>query len=386
MPRTAGSRLASIMAATALTMVSAATGCRSTDQLVAINPFLSRQSAENSDLNLAEIQASYDQSLSNDHLAVLGSQLTRELILNNYIRFMMASRASATPDILQGNFTSFGYFNAPSKTARNEYCKSTSKFAGAVLIGNIKNEAQSPPCGPGSSTIRIPLGYSLRGFAVPSANRFAQRLDLAALARASQKPDGARWSDLDPSWPKRRIRWLFSSQADFLADLRSVGIKPPARYQLAATYLSAYQNLGNHPDNLLLAPTNPGLSATLEGARFRILPLQTGPEGRTVAATADNLQTYPAQLVKGLYLYLNTKSANSCIIASFADFMLNYNATLMNENNAIPLPPAQLRAASLALQNQQRSAPIGANSPTLCKAYAEYTKRNQHTPQQANNR
>jgi hypothetical protein len=382
MPRAGGSRLAPLAAAAALATATAASGCRSADQLVGINPFLSRRSAENSDLNLAEVQKAYSQSLSNDHLAVLGSQLTRELILNNYIRFMMASRASATQDILQGNFTSFGYFNVPSKTARSEYCRSANRFAGAVVSGDTKKEAQNPACGPGSSSIRIPLGYSLRGFAVPSANRFAQRIDLAALARASQKPEGALWSDLDPSWPKRRIRWLFSSQSDFLADLRSIGIRPPSRYQLAATYSSAYQNLGNHTDNLLLAPTNPSLSAALKGARFRILPVQTEPGARAVAASADNREAYPPQLVKGLYLYLNTASTNSCVIASFADFMLNHNAILMHENNAIPLPQDELRAARSLLLNQRQSSPIGAHSPTLCKAYAEYAKRNQHALQQ----
>ncbi len=370
-----------IRLALAAVLVTAATGCNRADQPITINPFLSDRSAKNSNLSPAEVQASYNQSLSNNHLAVLGSQLTRELIINNYIRFMLASRASASPATLQSNFTSFGYFNAPSKTVHREYCSSLHKFAGAVLVGATQEETSTPACGAGSKTSRIPIGYTMRGFVVPSANRFAQLIDLTELARASQKPEGALWSDLDPSWPKRPIRWLFSVQTDFISDLRSLGIRPPARYQMAATYASAYLNVANHPDNLLLAPTNPSLTAALEGARFRILPVQAGPGSGAVAASPDNLQSYPSQLIKGLYLYMSTTSINSCVIASFADFMLRYNATLMNENNAIPLPPTELSAASTALQQQMEKSPIGRDSPTLCRAYAQHLQRTQKAPQ-----
>jgi len=353
----------------------AMTGCSRTIEPERMNPFLNARSAEHSKLSLAEVQQSYEQSLNNNHVAMIGSQLTREVIVNNYLRFVMASRSSATSDVLQGNFSSFGYFNAPSKTARREYCKANTPYAGAVLVATPAEEARLPPCRDGSGTTRIQLGYSLRGFAVPITNRFAQSLTVASLAKASQKPGGALWSDLDPSWPKRRIRWIFSAQADFISDLRSLGIQPPARYQLAATYGSAYQNLGNHPDNLLLAPTNPSLSARLQGARFRILPVRLREGDEAVAADPENLNTYPTELVKGLYFYLNTASAQACITRAFADFMLQHNATLMAENDLTPLSPAQRQSARMVLRKLDERSPLGPDSPTLCRAYAQFMQQ-----------
>jgi hypothetical protein len=365
----------------ALALAGAATaGVSRSNQPVMINPFLSDRSKGTTALNPAEVQASYSQSLANTHLAVLGSQLTRELIINNYIRFMNVTRASASPDTLQANFTSFGYFNAPSQTVRQEYCRSAGHYAGAVLV-SATNDSTTLNCTPGASSLRIPLGYSLRGFVVPASNRFAQVIDLTRLARASQKPAAVLWSDLDPSWPKRQIRWIFSAQADFNRDLRLIGVRPPSRYQLAATYASAYQNLANHPDSLLLAPTNPSLSAALHGAVFRILSVRAGPGSPAVSATAANLAAYPPPLARGLYFHLNTRLSHSCVMTAFADFMLNYNGVLMNENNAIPLPPAERQAASLIVRRQMASQPIRTDSPTFCRAYAEYSRAHQAAPQ-----
>jgi len=82
---------------------------------------------------------------------------------------------------------------------------------------------------------------------------------------------------------------------------------------------------------------------------------------------------YPAEMIKGLYLYLNTKSDEACIMMSFADFMIRYNNTLMNENDLIPLTPAQQRAALLVLQKQAQQIPLKTTSPALCRAYAQFT-------------
>lgn len=349
-------------------------GCTATNRRLQQNPFISERSARNNSKILpSDVQRSYNQSLKNNYLAVIGSQLTRELIINTYIEFMLASRAAGSSDILQGNFASFGYFNAPSITSRREYCHSSNSYLGTVLVGSPSDKSLESLCRDKASNLRIQLGYSLRGFSVPLSNRFAQSLSLADLRRASQKPGGALWSDLDPAWPRRPIRWLFSSQADFINDLNALGIRPPGHYKLAAIYDSAYQNLGNHPDNLLLAPTSPGTTARLQGARFRILPVRRDRNTAALVPSAQTMAEYPAEMIKGLYLYLNTKSDEACIMMSFADFMIRYNNTLMNENDLIPLTPAQQRAALLVLQKQAQQIPLKTTSPALCRAYAQFT-------------
>ena len=362
-----------ILVATLLLLPFFLQGCKNSSS-VGMNPFVTEDSAEKFSLNKQEIQKAYDLSLSKDYLAVIGSQLPRSMILNSYWRFLEKISSGTQPETQQGSFSALGYFAAPSLTVIKKICTPDSPYIGAVMVRLQSVELATPPCGPGSGAIRIPLGYSMRGFIVPSTNRFATAIPLDVLAEASKSGRPLSWSDINPQWPKRQIRWVFNAQTDFKADLKIMGIRPPDQYLLAANYNRSFVNVANNPDNLLFSPTTPSLKARLKGAQFRIVPIQAERNSPPIAPGADALNRYPAKLVRTIYLYINSRSPNRCVIGDFADFMLNNNARLMNESNVIPLRPEERIQALLALQGHRHDT-LKDDTKSLCRGYQDSTHK-----------
>lgn len=330
-------------------------GCTNTSSL-GINPFVNSNSADAFSLNRAEIQRKYDQSIAKEYLAIIGSQLPRSMILDSYWRFISTIISRSTPDTLQGNLASLGYFSAPSLNVLKTYCTPKSPYLGAVLIRQKELEMAAPPCGSKSSAIRIPLGHTMRGFIVPKTNRFATSIPLHTLAELSRTQSPIKWSDINPAWPNRPIRWVFNSQTDFKTDLQIIGITPPRHYQLAASYDRAFLNVGHHPDNLLFSPTSPSLKAQLEGAQFRILPLQLNTSSAPIEPEADALDRYPLKLVRTVYLYINPENPNRCLMLNYAGFLLNNNTVLMNQGGFIPLRLTERQQALDDLQKHRNRA------------------------------
>jgi len=355
------------LAVTAMLLSLSLQGCTNPSS-VAVNPFVTKDSAEKFSLNKQEIQQAYDLSLAKDYLAILGSQLPRSMILNSYWRFLGSIGTHSRPETMQGNFTALGYFSAPTLTVLKKFCISSSPYIGAVIIRQKAVELAKPPCGSHSGTIRIPIGHTMRGFVVPDSNRFATAIPLDALAEASKKDRPVTWSDINPQWPKRPIRWVFNAQTDFKTDLKIMGITPPKRYLLAANYERSFLNVGDHPDNLLFTPTTPSLKAQLQGAQFRIVPIQPEQKSAPIAPVADALNRYPVKLIRTIYVYINLGNQNRCIMADFTDYMLNNNATLMHENNIIPLRPEE-RMQALNTLKGQRLGGLDDEIKSLCRAY-----------------
>lgn len=341
-------------------------GC-SNPYSVGINPFATKDSAERS-FSKQQIQKAYDQSLSRDYLAILGSQLGRSMILNSYWRFLGLLDSKPTPETLRGNFIELGYFSAPTLTTLKNYCIPDSPYIGAVIVRQQNLEIAKPPCGSDSGVIRVPLGHSMRGFTVSESNRFATAIPLDVLAKISKQDRPIHWNDINPKWPKRPIRWVFNSQTDFKEDLTILGITLPSRYLLAASYNRSFLNISSHPDNLLFSPTTPSLKARLQGAKFRIVPIQVRQNKAAVEPSSDNIDLYPAELVRTIFLYVSSRHPNRCIIYDFGDFMLSHNATLMNENNLIPLRTEE-REQALREIRRHRDVPLEDNSNPLCLGY-----------------
>lgn len=342
-------------------------GCSKPDSL-GINPFVTKDSAERFSLNKQQIQKTYDQSLSRDYLAILGSQLGRSMILNSYWHFLGMLESRSTPETLRGTFTELGYFSAPTLTTFDKFCIPDNPYAGAVIVRLQSLEMASPPCSSNSGVTRIPLGHSMRGFIASESNRFATAIPLDVLAKVSRQDRPITWNDLNPKWPKRPIRWIFNSQTDFKEDLTILGIKTPSKYLLAASYERAFLNVSNHPDNLLFSPTTPSKKAQLQGARFRIIPIQVSQNKAAIEPLANTIDLYPPELVRTVFLYISPRNPNKCIIYDFADFVLSHNAILMNENNLIPLRTKEREQALLEIQRHRGFQPKDAASP-LCRDY-----------------
>lgn len=340
-------------------------GCSHSADL-SINPFVNKNSANAFSLNSSEIQRNYNQSLANTHLAILGSQLPRSVILDSYWRFLSSKVAHATPETLQENMISLGYFSAPSLSVLKNYCNPRTPYVAAVLVRRKEQELASPPCDSKTAVIRVPVGHTVRGFIVPQSNRFATAISLNQLAELSRKQDPLKWSDLDSGWPSRPIRWVFNSQTDFKHDLQIIGITPPKHYQLAANYNRAFRNVGDSPDHLLFSPTSPAFKSRLEGAQFRILPIATNGTIAPVLPSADTLEQYPPAMIRTVYLYLNPANPNLCIMLGYADYLLKNNTALMNKDNFFPLLPAERQQAldDLARHHQES----GSTRQPLCRA------------------
>jgi len=341
-----------------------------------MNPFVTEDLAEKFSLNKQEIQKVYDQSLSKDYLAIIGSQLPRSMILNSYWHFLEKISSGTQPETQQGSFSALGYFAAPSLTVIKKICTPDSPYIGAVMVRLQSVELATPPCGPGSGAIRIPLGYSMRGFIVPSTNRFATAIPLDVLAEASKSGRPLSWSDINPQWPKRQIRWVFNAQTDFKADLKIMGIRPPDQYLLAANYNRSFLNVANNPDNLLFSPTIPSLKAQLQGAQVRVVPIQVQHNSPAIAPGPDALNSYPIKLIRTIFLYINSTASNACVAGYFAEFMLDHNTRLMNENDVIPLRPAERIMAMQTLRGHLQHG-LKDDSNPLCRGYQEMIQAHQ---------
>ena len=332
-----------------------------------INPFITRFVADGSSLNQQDVQKAYDQSLTATHLAVLGSELPRPLILNGYWKFLTSIIARSSPEVFQGRLTSLGYFSAPTLLTIERFCIANNPYLGAVIIRRQKIEELSAPCAGKSKSLRIPIGYIVRGFVVPKSNSFATVIPLDTLAELSRKRSQINWSDINPAWPRRPIQWVFSSQTDFKDDLRIMGITPPSQYLLAANYDRGFMNIPDHPDSLLFSPTSPSLSSLLRGTELRLLSVQITRNGKPIKPEPEELERYPQELVRTVYLYINPNNPNSCLMFSFADFILTNNKQLMHENNFMPLRQNEIDTALQQLQESRGRSYKG--SQLLCSGY-----------------
>ena len=332
-----------------------------------INPFVTRFAADGSSLNQQDIQRAYDQSLAATHLAVLGSELPRPLILNSYWKFLTSIVSRSSPEVFQGKLTSLGYFSAPTLSTIEKFCIANNPYLGAVIIRRQKVEESSAPCAGKFKSFRIPIGYSIRGFIIPKSNNFATVIPLDILAELSRKRSQINWSDINPAWPRRPIQWVFSSQTDFKDDLRILGITPPSQYLLAANYDRGFMNVSDHPDSLLFSPTSPSLSSLLRGAQLRLLPVRITRNGNPIKPEPEELEKYPRELVRTVYLYINPGNSNSCFMFNFADFILTNNKRLMHENNFIPLRQNEITKALQQLR-ESRSRSYKGTQP-LCSGY-----------------
>lgn len=343
-----------------------------------INPFITRFAADESSLKRQDIQRAYEQSLAATHLAVLGSELPRPLILNSYWKFLTSIIARSSPEVFQGRLTSLGYFSAPTLSTIEKFCIANNPYLGAAIIRRQKIEESSAPCAGKSKTFRIPIGYSVRGFVVPKGNGFATVIPLDILAQISRKRSQITWSDLNPAWPRRPIQWVFSSQTDFKDDLQILGITPPREYLLAANYDRGFMNIPDHPDSLLFSPTSPSLPSLLRGAQIRLLPVQITRNGKPIKPEPEpeELERYPQELVRTIYLYINSDNPNSCVMFNFADFILTNNKQLMSESNFIPLRQNEITTALQQLR-QSRGRSYKETQP-LCSGYqALFNQTNQ---------
>jgi hypothetical protein len=332
-----------------------------------INPFVTRYAAGDSASSKQEIQTAYDQSLANVYLAILGSELPRPLILNSYWKFLTTIISRSSPEIFRGKLTSLGYFTAPTLTTIEKYCIANNPYLGAVIIRQQEIEEAAAPCAGKFKSFRIPIGYTIRGFVVPKSNNFATAIPLDVLAELSLKRRQITWSEINPAWPRRPIRWVFSSQTDFKNDLRILGITPPSQYLLAADYERGFMNVSDHPDNLLFSPTSPSLSSLLRGAQFRLLPIQIRRNGNLIKPEPEDLEKYPKGLIRTVYLYINSENPNSCFMFNFADYIMNNNQQLMYENNFIPLRQNEISQALEQLR-ENRSRSYKGSQP-LCSGY-----------------
>lgn len=332
------------------------------------NPYMSAVEV-NPELRGAEVQKSYNQGFKNDYIAISGSELLRDVILNSLDRFVMAVRARASEDDLRQNLTSFAYFAEPTSVGMKDLCNPSRRFIALAALRSW-NSSFRQPCAGTRRILPVQLGYEGRVFVVPANNSFVKAIDLAALRRAlNANRETVRWSDLDPAWPKRPIRWIIPSQFPLGLMFRDLGAPAPSRFLLADTYTNSYQHIEDHPDNLLITYASVGLEARLQGFQFRTLPVRDHSGADAVSPTLENLVSrYPRLMTRRVVLYINTAASNACILGAFASYSLRHNIWLMSENNLAPLSAADRREEIRLLPADLTREASGMPTP-LCAAF-----------------
>lgn len=323
----------------------------------------------NPELRASDVQKSYNQGFKNDYIAISGTELLKSMILNSLERFVMALRARTSEDDLRQNLSSFGYFAQSTSLGIKDVCDPSRGFMALAALRAWTSPLYLP-CSGRSGIVPVQLAYDGRSFVVPGSNHFVTAIDLAALRRALNTNHGLiHWSDLDPSWPKRPIRWIFPSQFPLGEMFRDLGSTAPSRFLLADTYSHSYEHIEDHPDNLLVTYASVGLGVRLQGFQFRTLPVREHAGAEAVTPTLSNLEKrYPRQLTRRVVLYLNTTASNSCILGAFASYSLRHNRWLMTENNLAPLSEAD-RKEQIRLLPANLTPQVAGTPTALCTAF-----------------
>lgn len=340
-----------------------------------VNPGLSEKS----------IESSYQKGRANNYILVSGSQLNQDLILGGFQRFMAHQRGTLLPEKLRDNYTALGYFVQNTSAGISEICDRNRQFlalaaAPSRLGMQLKGKSVGDiSCEDGKTIAAIPLGYDAKVFAVSSKNSFATSIDLKQLAKASKKANGKLlWSDLDPEWPPRPVRWVFPAQMPFAKHMEALGVQLPNDFLLASNYTQIFDAGALHPDALIYSHYSPSLNARLQGRAFKLLPVQVDVNQGPVFPSPTTIGSdYPDVLETNIVLYVASGRKNSCIAASFADFLLEFNQPLLLENNMAPLGRSE---RSLALQRVRRLLRSSASNPP---PYCQRTWKIIDGPQQA---
>ena len=328
-----------------------------------VNPSLSEKS----------IEFSYQKGRANNFVLLSGSQLNQDLILGGFQHFVAHQRGTILPEKLRDNYTALGYFVQNTGAGISEICDRNRQFlalaaAPSRLGMQLKGKSVADiSCEDGITITAIPLGYDAKVFAVSLKNSFATSIDLKQLAKASSKANGKLlWSDLDPDWPSRPVRWVFPAQMPFAKHMEALGVQLPKDFLLASTYTQIFDAGGLHPDALIYSHYSPSLNARLQGRAFKLLPVQVDMNQEAIFPSPATISSgYPDILKTDIVLYVASGRKNSCIATSFADFLLEFNQPLLLENNMAPLGPSE---RSLALQRVRRLLRSSAShSPPYCQ-------------------
>ena len=346
--------------------ISFVSGC--SNRQVEGNPF-SIAAEVNPSLSGKSIASSYREGQANDYLLMSGSQLNQGLILGGFDRFMVHQRGSLLPEKLRDNFTALGYFVQNTGAGVQSLCDRNRQFvalaAAPSRLGNQLKEKSKGDiiCGDGHRIYAIPLGYDAKVFAVSPQNSFATSIDLEILAKASQQANGnLLWSDIDSDWPSRPVRWVFAAQMPFVKHMEALGIQLPRNYLLASTYTQIFDAGASHPDALIYTHYSPSLNARLQGHAFKILPVAAGKDQIAIAPSPATINSsYPAILKTDIVLYVNPTKSSSCIAIAFAGFLLEFNRSILTENNMAPLEPSSrgvaLKRVHRLLESSERHSP-----------------------------
>ena len=316
------------------------------------NPF-SIAGQVNPSLSEKSIELSYQQGQANHYLLISGSQLNQDLVLGGFERFMVHQRGTLLPEKLRDNYTAMGYFVQNTGSGISELCDRNRQFlalaaAPSRLGMQLKGKSVGDiTCEDGETITAIPLGYDAKVFAVSSKNTFATSIDLKKLAKASNQADGnLLWSDLDPDWPSRPVRWVFAAQMPFAKHMESLGVKLPKDYLLAATYTQIFDAGDFHPDALIYSHYSPSLNARLQGSAFKLLSVQVSKNEAAIFPSPTTIGSdYPDILKTDIVLYVASEKKNSCIAVAFADFLLEFNKPILLENNMAPLSSSKKSSA-----------------------------------------
>ena len=333
----------------------------------------------NPTLDQQVIERAYRQGEANDFFAISGSQLNQDLILMGFERFMALQRGVLLNRQLRDNFTALGYFQQTTKAGLAELCDQNREFlALAAATSSLADRPKGYPvetirCVSGDIVVAVPLGYDAKIFAVSPLNTFAQSIDLKVLAEASRKANGnLRWSDLNPEWPARQVRWAFPVHMPFATHMQRLGVQLPDDLLLSSNYTKIFDAANNDPDILIYSFFSPTLNARLRGSDFRILPVQNGRFGSPVMPSVQTIKkTYPEILETEIMLFINTSRPKSCIGLSFADFLLTFNELILYELNMAPLSP-ETRNKTLARLRQIEVTDDSQLIP-FCQAVAQFS-------------
>lgn len=191
--------------------------------------------------------------------------------------------------------------------------------------------------------VEVPLALDALSVVVHPGNGFVHALDVAQLRRAWAVSDGAapaRWSDLDPAWPKREIK-LYAPDAksgtfDYFNDAlfgSRQGSRPDASVS-DSDYVLA-QRLARDPDGL--GYFGAAYVASSAG-RVRAVPIAPPGGGAPVAPEPAQVRAGAYQpFTRPLLVYVNQRSLRREAVADYVDLLIARAPRIAEEFGYVPL-------------------------------------------------
>lgn len=221
----------------------------------------------------------------------------------------------------------------------------------------------------GVKYFEIPIAYDAIVVVVHPQNQWAKEISVADLRKIWHSDSQGKetlWSDINPAWPKEKIRLFGAGSDSGTFDYFTEAINGKAK-------LSRGDYTGSEDDNILVKGVStdkhslgyiPFSYYSENQKKLRALPILAPEKSKTpVGPSQESIEngTY-FPLSRPIFIYVAEKSYQRNEVKSFVEFFLNEGPSLIREVKYVPLPAKAYEIAKDHLKKNKLGTVFGGHA------------------------